>query len=73
MKFSLSWENVELSVVKKPKTNEQQKKVFSICCVDQKITCEDIMKCKRHHHIKAKKQSFLEHTDQIKKDMALVL
>lgn len=36
------------------------KKTFSICCVDQKKACEDIMKCKRHHN-QATKQLFLEH------------
>lgn len=40
--------------------------------MDQKVTREDIMKCKTYH-IKAKKQSFLQHTDQIKRDMTLVL
>lgn len=44
----------ELSVAK---TKQMNKKPLLICCVDQKVTCEDIMKCKRHH-IKAKETIF---------------
>lgn len=55
------------------KKGGKTKQLFNLSCyMDQnKITREDILKSKRHH-IKGKKWLFPKHTDQIKKDIALV-
>ena len=55
------------------KGGKKTKQLFNLSCyMDQnKITCEVILKSKRHH-IKGKKWLFSKHIDQIKKDIALV-